>query len=72
MEELVIKGSSREQIYGELLPQVQSVVSAETDLTANLANVSAMIKEALGFWWVGFYLIKDKLAGDNSNSPDRF
>ena len=35
------------------------MVSGETDLIANLANISAVLKEAFCFFWVGFYLRKD-------------
>lgn len=51
----VSEGLTREQAYEELLPQIEAVIRAETDLIANLANVSAMLKEALGFFWIGFY-----------------
>lgn len=47
---------NRAEIYEALLPQIISIVSAETDLIANLANISAILKEAFGFFWVGFYL----------------
>jgi L-methionine (R)-S-oxide reductase len=50
------KAASREQIYEELAPQVEALVSGEPDLIANLANVAAVLKEAFGFFWVGFYL----------------
>lgn len=30
----------------------------ETDIVANLANIAAVLKEAFGFLWVGFYLKK--------------
>lgn len=53
------KAASREQIYEELAPQVEALVSGETDLIANLANLAAVLKEAFGFFWVGFYLKKD-------------
>lgn len=52
------RAASREQIYGELVPQVEGLVSGEPDLVANLANVAAVLKEAFGFFWVGFYLRK--------------
>ena len=52
------KAASREQIYEELVPQVEALVSDESDLIANLANVAAVLKEAFGFFWVGFYLKK--------------
>lgn len=53
------KDASREQIYAELLPQITSLIGGESDLIANLANVAAVLKEAFGFFWVGFYLVKD-------------
>ena len=53
------KAASREQIYEELAPQVEALVSGETDLIANMANLAAVLKEAFGFFWVGFYLKKD-------------
>lgn len=53
------KTAGREQVYNELAPQVEALVSGETDLIANLANVAAVLKEAFGFFWVGFYLKKD-------------
>lgn len=52
---LLTPNATRAQRYQELLPQIQSVISDESDLIANLANVSAMLKEGLGFFWVGFY-----------------
>ena len=52
--------SDRKKIYDEIAPQIAALVSSETDLTANLANITAALKEALGFFWVGFYVIKEK------------
>ena len=52
------KTASREQIYEELVPQVEALVSGETDLIANMANLAAVLREAFGFFWVGFYLKK--------------
>jgi GAF domain-containing protein len=34
------------------------LVQGESDLTANLANIAAALKEACGFFWVGFYEVK--------------
>jgi GAF domain-containing protein len=52
-------GASRRTIYDEIVPQIESLVEGEPDLIANLANIAAVLKEALGFFWVGFYLVKD-------------
>ena len=51
--------SDRKAIYDAILPQIDSLVSVETDVVANLANVAAVIKQAFGFLWVGFYLKKE-------------
>jgi len=54
----VTLGATRKLIYGEITPQIEALVEGETDLIANLANVAAVLKEAFGFFWVGFYLGK--------------
>ncbi len=55
----ISKSADRATIYAELLPQIDALLSGESDLVANLANVSAVLKEAFGFFWVGFYLVKE-------------
>ena len=58
-EELIIpKTAARAQIYESLIPQIQALIEGETDLVANLANTAAALKEAFGFFWVGFYMVK--------------
>ena len=52
------KSADRGQIYAELAPQIEALIAGETDLIANLANVAAVLREAFGFFWVGFYLAK--------------
>jgi L-methionine (R)-S-oxide reductase len=52
------KTSNRSVIYNEIAPQIESLISNEPDVIANLANVAAVLKEAFGFFWVGFYLKK--------------
>jgi L-methionine (R)-S-oxide reductase len=52
------KTADRGVIYREIVPQIDALVVDEPDLIANLANVAAVLKEALGFFWVGFYLKK--------------
>ena len=55
----VPKTSDRKKIYDEIAPQIESLIASETDLIANLANVAAALKEAFGFFWVGFYFKKE-------------
>jgi L-methionine (R)-S-oxide reductase len=49
---------SRQEKYEKLLPQLAFLVQGEDDIIANLANISAAIKQELEFAWVGFYLAK--------------
>ncbi len=57
-ESLYLSATDKAGRYAELLPQIEALVQAETDLVANLANVAAVLKEAFGFFWVGFYEVK--------------
>lgn len=52
------KSADRETVYREITPQIETLVADEPDITSNLANIAAVLKEALGFFWVGFYLTK--------------
>ena len=52
--------AGKEQIYEELLPQIHALISDEKNLTANLANISAALKQAFNWWWVGFYWVEDE------------
>lgn len=58
-EQLQVITGTKEEQYRALLPQIKSLVESEKDLIANLANVTAALREAFGFFWVGFYLVKD-------------
>lgn len=50
------ESTDRATIYEAVIPQIEALISSETDLIANLANISAALKQAFGFYWVGFYL----------------
>ena len=56
-ENLIIKGSSKKELYENLLPQIASLVEGEADVIANMANISACLKDTFNFWWVGFYRV---------------
>ena len=49
MHEIHLSHQDKALRYQELLPQIRSLIEDEIDLTANLANVSAALKEAFGF-----------------------
>lgn len=58
-EELFILGENKAEKYIALLPQIKALCSGESDVTANLANISAALKSSFDFFWVGFYLLKE-------------
>lgn len=59
-EEIIIsKNASKIETYEVLIPQIAALIESESDLTANLANVSAALHQTFGWLWVGFYLVKD-------------
>lgn len=55
----ILKTASKEEKYQSIIPQIKALVEGEDDLIANLANVCAALKEQFGWFWVGFYLIKN-------------
>ena len=48
---------TKRETYEALMPQIEALVSGETDLIVNMANVAAVLHEAFGFWWTGFYRV---------------
>lgn len=49
---------TKQERYEALLPQIESLVSGEPDAIARMANVAAVLHEAFGFWWTGFYRVQ--------------
>lgn len=59
-EDLTISNSEdKETKYASIIPQIRALLDGEDDFTANMANVSAALKEQFNFFWVGFYLVKN-------------
>ncbi|MFZ1369942.1 MAG: GAF domain-containing protein [Ferruginibacter sp.] len=61
-EDLKIITGSKAEIYQSLIPQIKGLLDGEPDLIANLANISAALKEQFDWLWVGFYLVKPSSA----------
>src|SRR3954466_13682702 len=59
-EDLTIIEGNKVEIYESLIPQIAALLDGEPDLVANLANISAALKEQFGWLWVGFYLVKNE------------
>ena len=58
-EELHIVSGEKELVYETLRPQIEALLKGETDLIANMANLVAALKEAFGFFWVGYYRVQN-------------
>lgn len=59
-ESLLIDANlSKEEKYKALLPQIEALVTGETDLIANISNLVAALRQGFGFFWVGVYFNKE-------------
>ena len=58
-ESLIISDGNKNDRYSVLYSQIRSLLDSESDLIANMANVSSVIHHTFGFWWTGFYIVKD-------------
>jgi L-methionine (R)-S-oxide reductase len=59
-EELIIASSvDKRERYETLIPQIEALVTGETDQVANFSNIVAALKQTMDFFWVGFYIVKN-------------
>lgn len=58
-EDLSIITGSKTERYESLIPQIKALLEGEPDLIANTANIVAALKEQFGWFWVGFYFVKN-------------
>lgn len=58
-EDLNIQSGTKQEQYESLIPQIEGLITGESNLIANLANISAALKEQFNWWWVGFYWIHE-------------
>ncbi|RQO70776.1 diguanylate cyclase [Pedobacter sp. KBW06] len=57
----IVTDISKEEQYRSLIPQIAALIEGEPDQIANLANIAAALKEQFGWFWVGFYLVKNEV-----------
>ena len=62
---------NKEERYRALLPQLRALVEGEADEVARMANVAAVLHEAFGFWWTGFYRVTGVRRQGNEEPGDR-
>lgn len=58
-EDLHISTGSKQEQYETLIPQLKALVDGESDFIANCANIAAALRQSFGFFWVGFYFVKN-------------
>ena len=58
-EDLKIATGAKSEQYASLLPQIRALIEGESDAVSNLANIAAALKEQFGWFWVGFYMVKN-------------
>ena len=59
-ENLIIsQATDKASRYQTLVPQIESLISGEPDVVANLSNIAAALKQTMNFFWVGFYIVKN-------------
>jgi GAF domain-containing protein len=56
---IISQSAEKKEKYATLLPQIEALIGDEKDVTANLANIAAALKQTMNFFWVGFYIVKD-------------
>jgi len=58
-EQLFFTSTDKSTRYAELLPQLEALIGSEKDPIANMANISAALKAAFEWFWIGFYIVRD-------------
>ena len=58
-EQLFFTSTDKSTRYAELLPQLEALIGSEKDPIANMANISAALKAAFEWFWIGFYVVRD-------------
>jgi len=53
------QNTTKNEKYEALYPQMKALLETETDIVANMANFAAALREIFGFFWVGFYVVKN-------------
>lgn len=63
--------NNKAERYHLFLPQFECFISDEKEEISVLANTAAALREAFGFFWVGFYLVKNDqlILGPFQGSP---
>lgn len=66
---IIVEGSSKEEKYQSLIPQIKAILEGETDMVSRMANTAAALHETFGFLWTGFYRVVPKCGSLSEGSP---
>lgn len=55
------KSTDKKKIYEEFIPQFAAMIDGEKEEVSVLANTSSALRQAFGFFWVGFYIVKNDI-----------
>jgi GAF domain-containing protein len=59
-EQLFFQSTDKLSRYAELRPQLEALIGSETDAVANMANFCAALQAAFGWFWIGFYIVREE------------
>jgi GAF domain-containing protein len=59
-EQLFFQSTDKLSRYAVLRPQLEALIGSETDAVANMANFCAALKAAFGWFWIGFYVVREE------------
>jgi GAF domain-containing protein len=59
-EQLFFQSTDKLSRYAELRPELEALIGSETDAVANMANFCAALKAAFGWFWIGFYVVREE------------
>ncbi len=52
------ESNDKEELYAAIIPQIESLIRDEEDPIANMANITAVLRDTFQYLWIGFYLVK--------------
>ncbi|PNK61243.1 GAF domain-containing protein [Psychrobacter sp. FDAARGOS_221] len=53
----IVPNTDKAEKYKLLLKQAEGLISSESDLIANMANLTALLKDTFNWFWIGFYRV---------------
>ena len=56
---IISQSTDKGERYKSLVPQIESLITGESDVVANLSNIAAALRQSMNFFWVGFYIVKN-------------